>query len=137
MRVFIVIFLAFIVLLAGVSGVANWQAEKKAPMLGSLIEVDGVPVHVLDLGTGNDMKAPVVLIHGASANLRDMKIALGDALATDRRVVMVDRSGRGYSGRPSDGCGYLRHRKGDLLPCCNQLRQPRYGRSYRPHRSFH
>lgn len=97
------IWLALVVILAGVSGWANWNAEKNAPMLGSFIDVDGVPVHVLELGQGNDAEKPVVLIHGASANLRDMKIALGDALAIDRRVILVDRSGRGYSGRPDDG----------------------------------
>ena len=45
----------------------------------------------------------MVLIHGASVNLRDMKIALGDELAKNRRVIIVDRPGRGYSTRPDDG----------------------------------
>jgi pimeloyl-ACP methyl ester carboxylesterase len=44
-----------------------------------------------------------VLIHGTSVNLRDMKLALGDALSTRHRVVIVDRPGRGYSSRPADG----------------------------------
>ncbi len=103
MRMLFSIMLVIVGILAGISGWANWKAEKNAPMLGSLIEVNGVPVHVLDLGQDNVAKRPVVLIHGASANLRDMKIALGDELAKDRRVIMIDRSGRGYSGRPDNG----------------------------------
>ncbi len=103
MRVFLMIVFAVVLALAAMSGWANWQAEKNAPMIGTLIDVDGIPVHVLELGQENTGKAPVVLIHGASANLRDMKIALGDTLASNRRVIMVDRAGRGYSGRPDDG----------------------------------
>ena len=64
MRMLFSILLALVGILAGVSGWANWSAEKKAPMLGSLIDVDGVPVHVLELGQGNDAKRPVVLIMG-------------------------------------------------------------------------
>jgi len=89
--------------LAGLSGCASLNAEKRAPMLGERVVVDGVEMHVLTAGPRDSAKPPVVLIHGASVNLRDMKIALGDELAKDRFVIMVDRPGRGYSARPEDG----------------------------------
>lgn len=86
-----------------IGGCASWQAEKNAPPLGTFVEVDGDRLHVLDTGPKDSALPPVVLIHGASANLRDMKLALGDELARTRRVIMVDRPGRGYSSRPKDG----------------------------------
>ncbi len=95
-------FSALLILVAGVSGCASLNAEKLAPMIGERIEVDGVDMHVVTAGPRDSAKPPVVLIHGASVNLRDMKIALGDELARDRFVIMLDRPGRGYSERPED-----------------------------------
>jgi len=89
--------------LTGLAGCATWNAEKATPMLGVRIDVDGQKIHVVDLGPRDSQKPPIVLIHGASVNLRDMKMALGDALSADRRVILIDRPGRGYSDRPSDG----------------------------------
>ena len=43
---------------------------------------------------------PVVLLHGASGNLQDMRLALGDRLAARHRVILIDRPGHGWSGRP-------------------------------------
>ena len=95
--------LALFILLAGASGCASLNAEKRAPMLGQHVNVGGVDMHVLTAGDPASEKPPVILIHGASVNLRDMKIALGDELSKDRFVVMVDRPGRGYSERPENG----------------------------------
>lgn len=103
MRVAVLFILTVIVLLTGVSGCATWNAEKTAPMLGEHVSVDSVDIHVLDMGPRDATLPPVILIHGASVNLRDMKLALGDKLAEDRRVIMVDRPGRGYSERPDEG----------------------------------
>ena len=86
-----------------IGGCASWRAEKNAPPLGAFVEVDGERLHVLDAGPKDSALPPVVLIHGASVNLRDMKLALGDELAKTRRVIMIDRPGRGYSTRGSDG----------------------------------
>ena len=85
------------------TGCVHWDAERKAPVIGEFVEVNGAQLHVVDIGPKESAKAPVVLIHGASVNLRDMKIALGDVLAQDRRVIMIDRPGRGYSERPMNG----------------------------------
>ncbi len=103
MRILLLLaFAALIVMPAGVSGCASLNAEKRAPLIGERIDVDGVAMHVTTAGPRDGAKPPVVLIHGASVNLRDMKIALGDALAKDRFVVMIDRPGRGYSERPEN-----------------------------------
>jgi pimeloyl-ACP methyl ester carboxylesterase len=86
-----------------IGGCASWRAEKNAPPIGAFVEVDGERLHVLDNGPKDSALPPIVLIHGASANLRDMKLALGDELSKTRRVIMIDRPGRGYSTRPRDG----------------------------------
>ena len=86
-----------------IGGCASWRAEKNAPPLGAFVDVDGERLHVLDVGPNDSALPPVVLIHGASVNLRDMKLALGDELAKTRRVIMIDRPGRGYTTRGPDG----------------------------------
>ena len=100
---FLLIIFGAAALVAFLSGCAAWNAERNAPMLGERVSINGAALHVLDIGPRDSAKPPVVLIHGASVNLRDMKIALGDALSEDRRVILIDRPGRGYSGRPKDG----------------------------------
>lgn len=99
---------AIFLLIAGLAvvlpGCVAMQIERKAPQLGRIIEVDGARIHIVELGAENGIgKPPLVLIHGASVNLRDMQLALGDALSETHRVILVDRPGRGYSTRPDDG----------------------------------
>lgn len=98
----IVLALAVSLLLAA-GGCATWRAERNAPPIGEFVEVDGQRIHLVDIGPETTDEPPIVLIHGASANLRDLKLALGDELAKTRRVIIVDRPGRGYSTRPEDG----------------------------------
>lgn len=89
---------------AALSGCATFKAEKASPPAGQFVDIDGVRLHVLDTGpVAGDAGPPIVLIHGASVNLLDMKLALGDELSRTHRVIMVDRPGRGYSERPKDG----------------------------------
>jgi pimeloyl-ACP methyl ester carboxylesterase len=81
------------------------RIEAAHPPSGRFVEVEGGRLHVLDLGrpeAGADFAHPwpVVLVHGASGNLGDLRLALGDRLARTRRVVLVDRPGHGWSDRP-------------------------------------
>lgn len=71
------------------------QAEADFPPIGKIIDVGGVPVHVLIRGTGPDL----VLLHGASGNLRDFDFGFIDRLSDRYRVIAFDRPGLGYSGR--------------------------------------
>lgn len=95
------IFLLLALLVLG--GYASGVAERNAPPLGEFIEVDGEQIHIVDYGQAIKGAPPIILIHGASVNLRDMKMALGDKLSMSHRVIAVDRPGRGYSTRPPDG----------------------------------
>jgi pimeloyl-ACP methyl ester carboxylesterase len=62
------------------------------------IEIDGAALAFVRRGSG----PPVVLIHGASGNLRDWTPAL-PLLAERREVVAFDRPGHGLSGWPGSG----------------------------------
>lgn len=67
--------------------------EAEFPPQGEFVDVDGTRVHMVIKGQGPD----VVLIHGASGSTRDMTFDLMDRLADRYRVIVVDRSGLGYS----------------------------------------
>jgi len=59
---------------------------------------------VVDLGAQSaaaTSSPAVVLIHGASGNLEDMRLALGDKLVRNHRVILIDRPGHGWSTRPT------------------------------------
>lgn len=66
--------------------------EAAFPPLGVLLDVDGVKLHALARGAGPD----IVLIHGASGNLRDL-LPLMDLLAPSYRVTAFDRPSLGWS----------------------------------------
>ena len=100
-------------LAGGVSGCVGWSAERKFPPVGDFVTIDGRQIHYLDIGPRNADLPPVVLVHGASVNLKDMKLALGDVLAQDRRVVMIDRAGRGYTERRSGD--WQLHQQADIV----------------------
>jgi len=72
------------------------RTQAAFPPLGDFVEVDGANLHYVDRGAG----VPVVLVHGASGNLRDFTNSILDRLAEDHRVIAFDRPGHGWSERP-------------------------------------
>ncbi len=72
------------------------QVERTYPPVGRFLHVDGIQLHYIDVGSGR----PVVLVHGASTNLRDFTSSLVPMLAKQNRVLAFDRPGYGYSERP-------------------------------------
>lgn len=87
--------------------------ENRHPPLGNFVDVSGARLHFIDrrppaeeTGAEELGRPAIVLLHGASANLRDMAISLVDPLVdAGYRVVAFDRPGHGYSRR-SDPQGY-------------------------------
>ena len=73
------------------------RIEARYPPLGQMVEVNGKHVQAYVTGSGPDL----VMIHGSSANMRDLIIALEDTLAPHFRVIIFDRPGLGYSDRLS------------------------------------
>jgi len=71
---------------------STWPAE------GRMIDAGEARLHVLETG---DASAPrILMIHGASANLRELWGPLAADLARDHRVIAYDRPGFGHSTRP-------------------------------------
>ena len=90
---------------AGVTFFGSIWIERAYPPRGRFIEVAGGRQHVVELGgaAGAAKAPPLVLLHGAGANLGDMRLALGEPLAAKQyRVILVDRPGLGWSERK--GC---------------------------------
>jgi pimeloyl-ACP methyl ester carboxylesterase len=69
------------------------------PRQGRLVEVAGAILNVVELGRIDSDGPPVVLIHGASSNLEAMRQPVGDLLARNHRVILIDRPGHGWSAR--------------------------------------
>jgi pimeloyl-ACP methyl ester carboxylesterase len=87
------------------------QAEGAFPPIGQIITVGGLRVHAHVAGTGPDL----VLIHGASGNLRDWTFSLIPQLTSRYRTIAFDRPGLGWSDplpngadSPADQAAHLR-----------------------------
>jgi pimeloyl-ACP methyl ester carboxylesterase len=69
------------------------------PPRGTAIGVSGAVLNVVELGRHDSPGPPVVMLHGASSNLEVMRQPLGDLLARNHRVILIDRPGHGWSPR--------------------------------------
>ncbi len=90
----------------GTIGATAWRLSAReaaavaaAPPTGHFVTVEGQQVHLQEQGSGPDL----VLIHGASGNLRDFTMGLSERLAERYHVIAVDRPGLGYSDPMKDG----------------------------------
>jgi pimeloyl-ACP methyl ester carboxylesterase len=71
--------------------------EALIPPQGRFIEVDGLRLHIVDSGEKPGQQGPpLLLVHGLLGQLNHFSYALS-ALFPERRVVLIDRSGAGYS----------------------------------------
>lgn len=104
---------AIFVALALTTLVGTWLIERANPPTGKFVDVDGGRIHYVELGRPD---APaVVLFHGASGNLNDLKVALGDRLASRYRLIFVDRPGHGWSDRPDGNADAEPSRQAELI----------------------
>ena len=84
-------------MLSGCSNGMTNTAEAKFPPLGELVSVRGTKIHVVRKGAG----MPVVMIHGASSNLREWTMTIFDQVAEKHMAIAIDRPGQGWSERPA------------------------------------
>ena len=91
---------ALLLTLAGAAGLTHLRARRREaryeaafPPVGRMLTVEGKRLHAWQSGAGPDL----VLIHGASANLREFTMGLGPRLARHFRVTAFDRPGMGWS----------------------------------------
>ncbi len=90
------------------AGVREMLAKSSYPAEGKRLEFDGLKIHAQTFGEGPD----VVLIHGASGNMRDFTFSLAGKLQDRYRVTVLDRPGLGWSTRP-EGYGGAWNRAGE------------------------
>jgi len=80
------------------------RADRRWPPEGSLVDVSGVRLHVIDRRPirGSAEKPPVVLLHGSNGFVQDWTMSILDRLVEDEghRTIAFDRAGSGHSGRP-------------------------------------
>lgn len=93
LRAFAVV-LVLVIVGAGLAGITyRPNTEIPAGTPGRHVAVNGVPIRVLQQGSGRD----VLLIHGSPGSLEDWQPVL-DAIGGSMRVTAYDRPGHGYSG---------------------------------------
>ena len=92
--------LTMIAVVLGLVVLVQWRATTREaaadaayPPIGELIDIDGVTVHARVQGGGPDL----VLIHGASGNMRDFTFDMVDQLTDRYRVILFDRPGLGWT----------------------------------------
>ena len=87
------------------------RCERDNPPTGQFIEIDGIPIHYLERGTG----MPVVLLHGNGTMAYEFEVSSLLGLAAEKyRVLAFDRPGYGYSERPR-GQAWTSKEQADLL----------------------
>jgi pimeloyl-ACP methyl ester carboxylesterase len=96
-----VIVVAALAVLALATQAGVLLVQRAHPAQGEMIEVTGATLHVIDIGPRDAAGLPVVMLHGASSNLQVMRQPLGDRLAKNHRVILIDRPGHGWSTRAS------------------------------------
>src|SRR5436190_10777123 len=90
---------AALVILAVVTQAGVFALQRAYPGQGRMLEVAGATLNVVDIGPRDAAGPPVVMIHGASSNLEVMRQPLGEMLARNHRVILIDRPGHGWSTR--------------------------------------
>ncbi|MDE4173233.1 alpha/beta fold hydrolase [Phaeobacter sp. PT47_59] len=76
------------------------EAEALVPPVGQFHQTPHGRLHYVEMGQPDAQ--PLVLIHGLAGQLQHFTYALAHRLATDFRVIALDRPGCGYSTRNSD-----------------------------------
>ncbi|WP_210496744.1 alpha/beta fold hydrolase [Microvirga antarctica] len=74
--------------------------ESRYPPTGRFLTVEGRRLHYVDrMPSGRAPEATIVLLHGASSNLVESMVGLGESLTDRYRVIAFDRPGHGWSER--------------------------------------
>ena len=95
----ITIVVATLVVLALVTQIGVLLAQRAYPGQGRMVEVAGGALHIVDIGPRDAAGQPIVMLHGASSNLEVMRQPVGERLAKNHRVILIDRPGHGWSTR--------------------------------------
>jgi len=89
---------AALAVLALITQAGVFVLQRVYPQQGKTIEVAGAHLNAVELGPRDAAGPPIVMIHGASSNLESMR-PVGNLLAKNHRVILIDRPGHGWSTR--------------------------------------
>jgi pimeloyl-ACP methyl ester carboxylesterase len=93
------IILAALIILTLFTGIGVFVIQRRFPPRGKPVSVAGATLNVVELGRRDASGPPILLLHGASSNLEAMRRPVGELLAKDHRVILIDRPGHGWSRR--------------------------------------
>lgn len=79
------------------AGLQVRRIEAEHPPRGEFAEIDGVRLHFRR--TGDPARPAILVLHGATSNLEEPHMALGETFAGEH-VIWLDRPGLGWSQRP-------------------------------------
>jgi len=98
--------IAFIIFAVGITGAYAFSIFKAKdvaglyPPLGEFTDIDGTRIHSVHVKAPEDPEMPpLVFIHGASSNLRDLMPPLRSRFEGRAEMLFVDRPGHGWSER--------------------------------------
>lgn len=95
---FVTIVMAIVLVIGGLVAYSASRASRIGdmhPPSGKFTRVDGIRMHFVRSGPRSAQA--VLLLHGASGNLNDMMLALGEPLSKDLNLIAMDRPGHGWS----------------------------------------
>ena len=95
---FVIVLAALVATGAAVTAVAVPRIIQQNSAEGRFVDVPGGHMHVVELGAARAGEPAIVMVHGASGNLEDLR-PLGELLKA-HRVILIDRPGHGWSDRP-------------------------------------
>jgi pimeloyl-ACP methyl ester carboxylesterase len=104
-----------------ITAIGSWLIAHAHPAGGRFVKVQRLRQHVLELGAAQGNEPPIVLIHGAGCNLEDMRLALGERLSAQHRVILIDRPGMGWSERKGGSGGSPQYQAAMLRDLLDQL----------------
>ena len=94
-----VIAVAVLAVLALATQVGVLLIQRAFPVQGRMVEVADATLQIVELGPRDAAGPPIVLLHGASSNLEAMRRSIGERLAQNHQVILIDRPGHGWSAR--------------------------------------
>lgn len=95
----LLLLVAFLIALAGITRAGVWLIERRNPPIGAFADIDGARIHYVHVPAAGADLPPVVFIHGASANLKDQMLPLRPLLEGRAELLFLDRPGFGWSER--------------------------------------
>ncbi|MBX9711469.1 MAG: alpha/beta hydrolase [Xanthobacteraceae bacterium] len=90
---------AILAMLALFTQVGVFAIQLRYQPRGKFVDVPGARLHVVDIGPSSPGEMPIVMIAGANSTLETIRRPLGDLLAKNHRVILIDRPGQGWSTR--------------------------------------